>query len=262
MKRVYHRLQIRKDQEGFASFFTHVLPKFCCWSSRCSVCVWRTARRHDDREIITQLEWNRTGMYDCDFGERLCADSGVIRCGWVLFMLLSICWSIFRISFIDPRIRKGDGFRNETKDEPSMKKHGFVFGPLMLAILFLSFALFRCAGTTFDPLESHCADMLKAPNSTYIFSTGSARRGSVFENFCGGKAHCSSCLPSQRLFLHEILVGTIAGFTGGIFDNLLIRISDMLMAFPQLYLYGALVSFISVGLPDMILAMSLTGWTY
>lgn len=59
-----------------------------------------------------------------------------------------------------------------------------------------------------------------------------------------------------------ILVGTIAGFTGGFFDNVLMRLSDMLMAFPGYIFTIALVSFIGIGLPNMILAMSLTGWTY
>ena len=36
----------------------------------------------------------------------------------------------------------------------------------------------------------------------------------------------------------------------------------MLMAFPGYIFTIALVSFIGVGLPNMILAMSLTGWTY
>ena len=42
----------------------------------------------------------------------------------------------------------------------------------------------------------------------------------------------------------------------------LMRFSDMLMAFPGYIFTIALVSFIGIGLPNMILAMSLTGWTY
>ena len=44
------------------------------------------------------------------------------------------------------------------------------------------------------------------------------------------------------------MIGTVAGFAGGIFDNLLMRISDMLMAFPGYVFTIALVSFIGVGL--------------
>ena len=68
------------------------------------------------------------------------------------------------------------------KMSPSMKKAWIRFTVLLiLAILFLSFALFAGVLAPFDPLESHYADMLKAPNSTYFWH-GPARQGPVFEN--------------------------------------------------------------------------------
>ena len=59
-----------------------------------------------------------------------------------------------------------------------------------------------------------------------------------------------------------ILIGTAAGFMGGFFDGLLMRISDMLMAFPGYIFTIAIVSFIGVGTSNLILAMSVTGWTF
>ena len=47
-----------------------------------------------------------------------------------------------------------------------MKKAWIRFAVLLiLAVLFLSFALFAGVLAPFDPLESHYRDMLKAPNS-------------------------------------------------------------------------------------------------
>ncbi len=134
---------------------------------------------------------------------------------------------------------------------------------LILAILFLSFALFAGVLAPFDPLESHYADMLKAPNSTYIFGTDQLGRDLFSRILYGGKSSLLIAFTVTAIISSVgILVGTIAGFTGGIFDNLLMRFSDMLMAFPGYIFTIALVSFIGVGLPNMILAMSLTGWTY
>ena len=59
-----------------------------------------------------------------------------------------------------------------------------------------------------------------------------------------------------------ILIGTAAGFAGGLLDGVLMRVSDMLMAFPGSIFTIAVVSFIGVGTPHLILAMSLTGWTF
>ena len=59
-----------------------------------------------------------------------------------------------------------------------------------------------------------------------------------------------------------IFIGTAAGFAGGVFDSLLMRISDMLMAFPGSIFTIAIVSFVGVGTRNLILAMSVTGWTF
>ena len=105
--------------------------------------------------------------------------------------------------------------------------------------------------------------MLKAPNSTYIFGTDQLGRDLFSRILYGGKSSLLIAFTVTAIISSVgILVGTIAGFTGGIFDNLLMRFSDMLMAFPGYIFTIALVSFIGVGLPNMILAMSLTGWTY
>ena len=96
---------------------------------------------------------------------------------------------------------------------------------MAFAVLFLLFALFAGKFAPYDPLETHYTDLLKAPCKQY-------------------------------------LMGTIAGFWGGAFDAVLMRLSDMLMAFPGSIFTIALVSFLGTGLPNLILAMTITGWTY
>ncbi len=146
----------------------------------------------------------------------------------------------------------------------SMKKAWIRFGVLAaLALLFLSFALFASVLAPFDPLESHYTDMLKAPGGTYLFGTDQLGRDLFSRILYGGKSSLLIAFAVTAIISSVgIVIGTVAGFAGGIFDNLLMRISDMLMAFPGYIFTIALVSFIGVGLPNMILAMSLTGWTF
>ena len=145
-----------------------------------------------------------------------------------------------------------------------MKKAWIRIGVLAaLALLFLSFALFASVLAPFDPLESHYTDMLKAPGGTYLFGTDQLGRDLFSRILYGGKSsHLIAFAVTAIISSVGIVIGTVAGFAGGIFDNLLMRISDMLMAFPGYIFTIALVSFIGVGLPNMILAMSLTGWTF
>ena len=150
------------------------------------------------------------------------------------------------------------------KMSPAMKKAWVRFGVLSLfALIFVFFALFASVLAPFDPLESHYADMLKPPSTTYLFGTDQLGRDLFSRILYGGKSSLLIAFAVTAIISTVgILVGTIAGFTGGFFDNVLMRLSDMLMAFPGYIFTIALVSFIGIGLPNMILAMSLTGWTY
>ena len=150
------------------------------------------------------------------------------------------------------------------KMSPAMKKAWVRFGVLSLfALIFVFFALFASVLAPFDPLESHYADMLKPPSTTYLFGTDQLGRDLFSRILYGGKSSLLIAFAVTAIISSVgIVIGTVAGFAGGIFDNLLMRISDMLMAFPGYIFTIALVSFIGVGLPNMILAMSLTGWTF
>lgn len=150
------------------------------------------------------------------------------------------------------------------KMSPAMKKAWVRFGVLSLfALIFVFFALFASVFAPFDPLESHYADMLKPPSTTYLFGTDQLGRDLFSRILYGGKSSLLIAFAVTAIISTVgILIGTLAGFTGGFFDNVLMRFSDMLMAFPGYIFTIALVSFIGIGLPNMILAMSLTGWTY
>jgi peptide/nickel transport system permease protein len=56
------------------------------------------------------------------------------------------------------------------------------------------------------------------------------------------------------------LVGTVAGYLGGWADALLMRITDIFLAFPRLVLALAFVAALGAGIENAVLAISLTAW--
>ena len=58
-----------------------------------------------------------------------------------------------------------------------------------------------------------------------------------------------------------LLVGAVAGYVGGVVDNVLMRITDVFLAFPRLILALALVAALGPGLENAILAIALTAWS-
>jgi peptide/nickel transport system permease protein len=56
------------------------------------------------------------------------------------------------------------------------------------------------------------------------------------------------------------VLGSIAGYFGGLIDDLVSRVVDLLLAFPGLLLAIALVAVLGPGLVNVLLALSLIGW--
>ncbi|MEH6629281.1 MAG: ABC transporter permease [Halopseudomonas aestusnigri] len=57
-----------------------------------------------------------------------------------------------------------------------------------------------------------------------------------------------------------LLVGTASGYFGGWIDTVLMRITDIFLAFPRLVLALAFVSALGAGIENAVLAISLTAW--
>ena len=149
------------------------------------------------------------------------------------------------------------------KMTPARKRAWVRFGICsFLAVLFICFALFASYLAPYDPLETFYDHMLEPPSAQFPFGTDQLGRDLFSRILYGGKTSLLIAFAVTGIVSFVgILVGTAAGYVGGVFDSLLMRISDMLMAFPGTIFTIALVSFIGIGLQNLILAMSLTGWT-
>lgn len=57
-----------------------------------------------------------------------------------------------------------------------------------------------------------------------------------------------------------LLIGTVAGYFGGWVDEVLMRVTDIFLAFPRLILALALVAVLGPGIINAVLAIALTAW--
>ncbi|MGW9229549.1 ABC transporter permease [Pseudorhizobium sp. NPDC055634] len=57
-----------------------------------------------------------------------------------------------------------------------------------------------------------------------------------------------------------LIVGTVSGYAGGAIDAVLMRITDIFLAFPKLVLALALVAALGPGIENAILAIAVTSW--
>ncbi|RFZ87435.1 ABC transporter permease [Shinella sp. WSJ-2] len=118
---------------------------------------------------------------------------------------------------------------------------------------------------------------LLAPHSPYIGDLAKARLlppGSV--HWLGtddqGRDILSRLIYGSRLTLQVVLlvaviaapigllVGTVAGYAGGWVDAVLMRITDIFLAFPKLVLALAFVAALGPGIGNAIIAIAITSW--
>ena len=58
-----------------------------------------------------------------------------------------------------------------------------------------------------------------------------------------------------------LVIGVVAGYVGGWVDNVLMRLTDIFLAFPRLILALAFVAVLGPGLENAVLAIALTAWS-
>jgi len=113
-----------------------------------------------------------------------------------------------------------------------------------------------------DPLIQDLAARLRPPGSAnYILGSDGLGRDILSRLIYGSRitlyivALVALIAPVAGLF-----VGTVAGYTGGWVDVILMRITDIFLAFPRLVLALAFVAALGAGIENAVLAISLTAW--
>ena len=149
----------------------------------------------------------------------------------------------------------------EKKKNKFLSNKGFmVFACLALLIILISvFAPLVCHGV--DPTEGELADAIMAPSSEHPFGTDKMGRD-IFARVIYGSR--TSLISTFSLVLTIFVVGTflgiLGGYFGGVVDAVIMRIADMMIAFPGLVLAIAVAGLLGASTKNAIIAISVVSW--
>ena len=136
---------------------------------------------------------------------------------------------------------------------------------LCLVGLFLFLSLFGKVVAPYDPAAK--GDIINAklvgPSSTYILGTDEQGRD-VFSRVLAG-ARDSLMVAVVVLTISVIvgvIIGAVSGFFGGFVDELLMRLTDMFLAFPALVLAIAIAATLGPSLRNTMLALATVFWPW
>jgi peptide/nickel transport system permease protein len=116
--------------------------------------------------------------------------------------------------------------------------------------------------TASDSLDLDLANRLHAPGAEHWFGTDELGRD-IFDRIIWGSRITLYIVALVSIIVVPIglFIGTIAGYMGGLVDTVLMRLTDIFLAFPRLILAMALVAALGPGLENAVLAIALTTWS-
>lgn len=133
---------------------------------------------------------------------------------------------------------------------------GFV---IILTLIFL--AIFAPLIAPFDPIKTSLVDRLQAPSTAHFFGTDEMGRD-IFSRIIWGTRLTLYVIGLVAIIAAPvgIIIGTISGYFGGFIDTVLMRITDIFLAFPKLILALAFVAALGPGIENAIIAIAITSW--
>ncbi|MDF2683765.1 MAG: nikC [Brevibacillus sp.] len=114
-----------------------------------------------------------------------------------------------------------------------------------------------------DPIQVNLANKLLPASLDYPMGTDHLGRCNLSRLLFGARYSLGF---ASLIFIASLgiglVIGSIAGYKGGVIDYVLMRLCDGVMAFPNLVLILGLVGIFGPGLMQVVLAMMLVQWVY
>ena len=149
--------------------------------------------------------------------------------------------------------------RNRTWGKLRKNKSAMVGGFVVLA--FIIIALLAPVLPIPDPTLTDWGKIRLAPTAEHWLGTDEIGRDILSRMVWGARASLMAGVISVLIAMAVgVPLGVVAGYFGGWTDEILMRITDIFLAFPKLVLALALVAALGPGIENAVLAIAITSW--
>ena len=139
-----------------------------------------------------------------------------------------------------------------------MKDKKLIFLLIMLAAILLS-AIFAPLIAPYSPYDIDLSNRFAPISQSHILGTDHLGRDVFSRLIYGSRMSLISVLAIMVIILLiSLIIGCAAGFLGGKIDNVLMRISDVMLTFPTFILALFFIGILGVGLINVIIAIAFT----
>jgi peptide/nickel transport system permease protein len=132
---------------------------------------------------------------------------------------------------------------------------------MIILLLFVVIAVFAPWLAPKDPLQQDIALRLRPPGPGHWLGTDNLGRDLLSRLICGTRPTLGiAVLVMAAAAPLGLLIGIVAGYVGGWTERVLMRFTDIVLAFPQLVLALAFAGLLGAGTFNGALAVALTIW--
>lgn len=136
----------------------------------------------------------------------------------------------------------------------------FTFG-VIICLFWIIMAIIAPFVATYDPVVQDLTLRLKAPSAAHIFGTDNFGRDIFSRVIYGGRySLLAGCLTVVIAGCIGTIYGAIAGYVGGAVDNVMMRLSEMILSFPSLILAMIINAVMGSNLFNTMFALVIVAW--
>ena len=137
-----------------------------------------------------------------------------------------------------------------------------VIVPLAILVIIGVVAVFAPSLIAHPPNEQVLADRLELPSSSHLLGTDHLGRDVLSRLLMGSRFSLTITTVSVLISgIFGTLVGAMSGRAGGLVDEVVMRVVDVVLVFPELVVAFALASLLKPSFATIVLAVTIFAWT-
>lgn len=143
-----------------------------------------------------------------------------------------------------------------------IKKNKLFTAFSIMIVLIILVAVFASNIAHYSPYESNLGNAFLPPSKEHIFGTDKLGRDIFSRVIYGTRISLTSALILViSTFSIGTVLGVLAGYFNGIVDDIIMRISDMMISFPGMILAIAMAGIMESSIKNAIIAIMIVSWT-
>jgi len=143
----------------------------------------------------------------------------------------------------------------------ALKRNPLAVSGVIIVLALILMAIFASWIAGQSPYAQLLTARLEAPSMEHWFGTDELGRDIFARIIYGSRITLLIIfLVSVVVLPVGLLIGTLAGYFGGVLDMFLMRITDIFLAFPRLVMALAFAAALGPGIENAVLAISITAW--